>query len=29
VKFVIYIFNREGDLLLIKETQTFQLGAKK
>lgn len=29
VKFVIYIFNREGDLLLIKETQTFQLGTKK
>ena len=29
VKFVIYIFSREGDLLLIKETESFQLGAKK
>lgn len=29
VKFVIYIFSREGDLLLVKETESFQLGAKK
>lgn len=28
VKFVIYIFNREGDLLLIKETEQFKLGNK-
>jgi hypothetical protein len=26
VKFTIYIFNREGDLLLIKETDTFKVG---
>lgn len=29
VKFVIYIFTREGDLLLIQETESFQLGAQK
>lgn len=29
VKFVIYVFSREGDLLLIKETESFQLGEKK
>lgn len=28
VKFAIYIFNREGDLLHIKETETFKVGAK-
>lgn len=28
VKFVIYIFSREGDLLLIKETESYKLGAK-
>ncbi len=28
VKFVIYIFSREGDLLLIKETETFKVGSK-
>jgi hypothetical protein len=28
VKFVIYIFSREGDLLLIKETESFKVGAK-
>jgi hypothetical protein len=28
VKFVIYIFSREGDLLLIKETESFKIGAK-
>ena len=28
VKFLIYIFNREGDLLLIQETDSFKLGAK-
>ena len=28
VKFVIYIFNREGDLLLIRETETFNTGKK-
>lgn len=28
-KFVIFIFSREGDLLLIKETQTFSAEAKK
>ena len=28
VKFVIYIFNREGDLLLIRETDSFKVGAK-
>lgn len=28
VKFVIYIFTREGDLLLIRETDAFKLGAK-
>lgn len=28
VKFMIYIFSREGDLLLIKETQSFKVGAK-
>lgn len=28
VKFVIYIFNREGDLLLIKETDQFKTGNK-
>ncbi|HXH76290.1 MAG TPA: hypothetical protein VNJ08_15065 [Bacteriovoracaceae bacterium] len=29
VKFVVYIFSREGDLLMIKETQRFQNGNKK
>lgn len=29
VKFRIYIFNREGDLLLIRETESFKIGAKK
>jgi hypothetical protein len=28
VKFVIYIFSREGDLLLIKETESYKFGAK-
>lgn len=28
VKFVVYIFSREGDLLLVKETETFTVGAK-
>lgn len=28
-KFIIYIFNREGDLLLIKETESFKLGPQK
>ena len=28
VKFVVYIFSREGDLLLIKETESYKLGAK-
>ena len=28
VKFLIYIFSREGDLLLIKETEKFKVGAK-
>lgn len=28
VKFVIYIFSREGDLLLVKETEPFKVGAK-
>lgn len=28
VKFVIYIFSREGDLLMIKETESFKVGAK-
>ncbi len=28
VKFVIYIFSREGDLLLVKETETYKVGAK-
>jgi hypothetical protein len=28
VKFVIYIFSREGDILLIKETESFKVGAK-
>ena len=28
VKFVIYIFSREGDLLLIKETEAFKTGTK-
>lgn len=28
VKFVIYIFSREGDLLLIKETDSFKVGTK-
>jgi hypothetical protein len=28
VKFVIYIFSREGDLLLIKETESYQVSAK-
>lgn len=28
VKFVVYIFSREGDLLLIKETETYKVGAK-
>jgi hypothetical protein len=29
VKFVVYIFSREGDLLLVKETQSFENGTKK
>jgi hypothetical protein len=28
LKFVIYIFSREGDLLLIKETEAFKVGTK-
>lgn len=28
VKFIVYIFNREGDLLLIRETESFKVGAK-
>lgn len=28
VKFLIYIFSREGDLLLIRETESFKVGAK-
>lgn len=28
VKFVIYIFSREGDLLLVKQTENFKLGQK-
>lgn len=28
VKFLIYIFTREGDLLLIRETESFKVGAK-
>jgi hypothetical protein len=28
VKFVVYIFSREGDLLLIKETEPFKVGTK-
>ena len=28
VRFVIYIFSREGDLLLIKETEPYKVGAK-
>ena len=28
VKFLIYIFSREGDLLLVKETESFKVGAK-
>lgn len=28
VKFVIYIFSREGDLLLVKETEPYKVGAK-
>lgn len=28
VKFVIYIFSREGDLLLIKETESYKIGNK-
>jgi hypothetical protein len=28
VKFVVYIFSREGDLLLIKETEAFKVGTK-
>ena len=28
VRFIIYIFNREGDLLLMKETDSFKIGAK-
>lgn len=28
VKFVIYIFSREGDLLLIRETESFKVGPK-
>jgi hypothetical protein len=27
-KFIIYIFSREGDLLLIRETESFKVGAK-
>lgn len=28
VKFVVYIFSREGDLLLVKESESFKVGAK-
>ncbi len=28
VKFVIYIFSREGDLLFVKETESFKVGSK-
>lgn len=28
VKFIVYIFSREGDLLLVKETETYKNGAK-
>ncbi len=28
VKFVVYIFSREGDLLLIRETESFKVGSK-
>lgn len=28
VRFLIYIFNREGDLLLMKETEAFKIGSK-
>lgn len=28
VRFLIYIFNREGDLLLLKETESFKIGSK-
>lgn len=28
VKFIIYIFSREGDLLLVKETESYKVGAK-
>lgn len=28
VKFVVYIFSREGDLLMIKETENYKVGAK-
>src|SRR5690606_23347035 len=28
VRFIVYIFNREGDLLLIKETDPFKLEAR-
>lgn len=28
VKFMIYIFSREGDLLLVKETESFKVGTK-
>lgn len=28
VRFVIYIFSREGDLLLVKETESYKVGAK-
>jgi hypothetical protein len=29
LKFIVYIFNREGDLLLLNETQNFPIGIKK
>ncbi len=28
VRFIVYIFSREGDLLLIKETESYKVGAK-
>lgn len=28
VKFIVYVFSREGDLLLIKETEAFKVGTK-
>lgn len=28
IKFVVYIFSREGDLLLIKETESYKVGSK-